>query len=186
MTASGSSVQVSATGGGGGGSYTQIAQVVTSSGATAINFTSIPGTYTSLELKCSANTTDGSPAQLDMNFNGDTSGDYSYGAIYGGDVGGNISSNSATASFAGGVGGGFSTSTLYQADLSINSYANTSFFKSYNGLWMRPNGSGPSNYLSGTDSGTWASTAAITSIALSSSGGGAFLTGSTCTLYGLQ
>ncbi len=77
VTASGSSVQVSATGGGGGGSYTQIAQVVTSSGATAINFTSIPGTYTSLELKCSANTTDGSPAQLDMNFNGDTSGDYS-------------------------------------------------------------------------------------------------------------
>jgi hypothetical protein len=165
--------------------YTQIGTAVTvgSGGATSIDFTSIPSTYTDLILKISARTTRTSTATdwVKIAFNGVTTnltmkllygegsstGSYSDTAIYGG-----ISSNAATSNT-------FGNSEIYIPNYAGNSNKSISFDS------VGETNASTGNYLSLT-SGLWSSSAAITSISLTPYTGPNFMQHTTAYLYGVS
>lgn len=151
----------------------------------SVTFSSIPQTYSGLRMVYVART-DGTGSQrvLYLQFNGDSGAHYNSAGIYGngstptnvGDFGvsvmdvGLISAASAPAGCAG-VG-----------EIIIPAYAATTYYKSVSATTTAQPSSG--SQFSGTFGGTWTSTAAITSVTLTSSGG-SLLAGSTFTLYGV-
>ena len=166
--------------------YTLISSVtVGAGGASNIDFTSIPSTYTDLVLKVSIRTTDASVVDtVGITFNNNTS-NYSYIRIRGN--GTNVTSASGSA--AANVPTGYATadtataSTFGNLEFYIPNYAgstNKSFssdgvsennaIESYTGLWA----------------GLWANTAAITSVKLIPITGANFKQYSTAYLYGIK
>ena len=137
---------------------------VGSGGAPEVEFTSIPSTYTHLQIRAIVRSNRNTGDTLNVRFNSDTSSSYARHGLYGngsstGAVGGtsetqmqewdNIADNSMTANvFAGGI-------------MDILDYANTNKYKTVRSLQGTDvNGSGHI-YLA---SGLWANTSAITSI----------------------
>lgn len=170
-------------------SYESIATVtVGSGGASSITFSSIPATYTHLQLRgiLRSNPTypDGEYGFIRMN--GDSGANYSYHYLAG----------NGSAAFSGGgtdsSGWGVIQLAPNQADLAndfgpniydILDYTNTSKYKTFRGLNGNDrNGSG-SVVLS---SGSWRNTAAISSITIVPGGGTAWLQYSTFALYGIK
>jgi hypothetical protein len=154
---------------GGGTSYESIATVtVGSGGSSTISFTSIPATYTHLQIRGIGRTTTAAAggANFGVRFNSDTSSNYTYHLLSG--------NGSAT-----NAAGGGNTNQVYFADLisrdgntasvysdfviDILDYLNTNKFKTVRGLagWDS-NGSGQI----GLSSGVWRNTNAITAITL--------------------
>jgi hypothetical protein len=150
--------------------------------AASVTFSSIPGTYTDLVLVISARSTySTTDDQINIAYNGTTANQplrYLQGT---GSVA--LSGNSANYPMAGYMPGATTTA---------NTFGNT--------IITLPNYSGSTNKVLSADSvdennaagaaqllvaGGWSSTAAITSIALTSNNGGNFAAGSTFSLYGL-
>ena len=143
--------------------FTLIASsTVGSGGASTIDFTSIPQTYTDLCLKLSGRLSSGSYGNMQVTFNGSTSG---YSNRY-------LQGDGSSASSASG-----NTTSLYLAI--SNSSGGTSTFSS--GEMYIPNYTGSANKSTSTDSvqednattgilrliaGLWSNTAAITSISI--------------------
>ena len=149
------------------GAYDSIATVtVGSGGSSSITFSSIPSTYTHLQLRMyavSAGTYSGSDI---TRFNGDSGANYASHSLYGG-------GNTAN---AGGAASQTSLSTFFTPDATnpavavadILDYANTSKYKTVRGLaGSDRNGSGYMIF----QSGLWMNTAAITSITISAYAG---------------
>ena len=162
-------------------SFESIATVTASGGETSLNFTSIPGTYKSLQIRGYFLSSGGGGGS--MRLNSDTGSNYARHYL-----GGNGSSVFAA---------GSATQTLmFTADQSgttyssvvlidIIDYASTSKYKTmraWNGY--DTNSAGGSTYLY---SGLWQSTSAVTSIQLGTGNfGGTFAAGSTFALYGVK
>jgi hypothetical protein len=162
-------------------SYESIATVTAAGGETSLNFTSIAGTYKSLQIRGWYKSSGGGGGS--MRFNSDTGSNYARHYL-----GGNGSSVFA---------GGNATQTLmFTADQSgstynsvilidIIDYASTSKYKTmraWNGYDI--NAAGGSTYMY---SGLWMSTSAVTSIQLGCGNfGGTFAAGSTFALYGVK
>ena len=162
--------------------FSSIATVtVGSGGASSITFSSIPSTYTHLQIRFSLKTTaDGMP--LIANFNSDTGNNYSKHFVLGqGSVtsaGGSATQNNAN--FYGySVGTSATNPTVGVIDLL--DYANTNKYKTMRTLvGMDSNGSGEI-VLS---SNLWQSTSAISTIAIAS--GGTLAQYSSFALYGVK
>ena len=159
---------------------------VGSGGASTIDFTSIPQTYTDLCIKISGRTSASSGTIWDSPFidfnglttnqstrflfgNGSTAGSANdtrqYGPVYG------VSTNSATASI-------FGSGEIY-----IPNYTSSNY-KSSSGEGVTENNGTTSGQA--LNANLWSSTAAITRITLTPSSGAGFIQYSTATLYGIK
>ena len=168
-----------------GGSFESIATTTLSTSAANIQFTSIPATYTHLQIRGIARTDyAGTPAGLNFRFNSDTASNYSYHGFYGN--GSTITAlNGTSASFgeAGQITGSTKAASIFGVCvLDILDYANTNKYKTTRSLggWDS-NGDGQSTFYSSN----WRSTNAITTITLSA-GAGNFIQYSQFALYGIK
>jgi hypothetical protein len=170
------------------GDYESIATVtVGSGGASSIDFTSIAGTYTHLQVRLLyGNTNTAQTREVIMRFNSDSGNNYADHQLAG-----NGSSASASATT--------STNAIYvsQCDhsssggtsafgvtiIDILDYANTNKYKTSRQLWgWDGNGSGVMRF----SSGLWQNTNAITSIKLLPVSAGDFRQYSHAALYGIK
>ena len=163
--------------------FTKIASVsVGSGGASSIDFTSIPSTYTDLQLVFTARNTGSSNVFTQMTFNGNTSS-YSYRGLYGN--GSSASSFSASAAY------------IYVGDMDLSTYTANTFSSEF--VYV-PNYAGSNNKSVSIDSvnennasaaaayltaALWSNSAAINRITLTP-GGGNYAQYSTATLYGIK
>lgn len=156
--------------------YIPIATQTLGSSASSITFSSIPNTYTDLRLVI---VNLASSVDESLTFNGDTGTNYSVTALAG--SGASASSNNLTSSskivsdLIGAAG-----SSPHMATFDIFSYAGSTNKSVLVSAAMDSNGTG---YVELTI-GLWRSTAAITSLTLTS-GGGNFATGTIATLFGI-
>jgi hypothetical protein len=175
--------------------YTKIASsTVGSGGASTIDFTSIPATYTDLKVCISGRTTQASNIRdyFLIRFNSSTSG-YNRIWLYGYDSSttGTGTATSATYGFAGTINGTDSyAQTFGSADIYIPNYAG-SMKKSFSVDAVMENNS-TTTYMLNFTAGLWDNTAAITSITLFPAGGnistpvGNFAEHTTAYLYGIK
>jgi len=155
--------------------YTPIASVTATGSSTVISFTSIPQTYTDLVVVFTGFATTGN---FYIRVNSDSSAVYSQTDIRGnGTVAG---SSRETAQSNVYIGDYISDpiSTISNAVMHFNNYANTTTFKTF---LLRGNNSAK---FTGLTAGLWRSTAAITGISVHSSGAN-FDSTSVATLYGI-
>ena len=163
-------------------SFESIATVtVGSGGASSADFTSIPGTYTHLQVRFIAAS---SSADMDIwaRFNSDSGNNYALHRIYGdgSSVAAGAESSSNAIDFFGRTGSGTSNFSANVAD--ILDYANTNKYKTARVLYGRDsNGSGYMMF----SSGLWMSYNAITSISLFPQSG-SFTQYSHFALYGIK
>jgi hypothetical protein len=172
------------------GSYDSIATTTLSSAQATITFSSIPATYSHLQLRCfmPPNNSGVGDAFQRLQFNGDTGSTYSGHWISGnGSAAGNGNTVSTTSiPFA--VVTGIGNSSLYPSAsiTDILDYSSTVKYKtlqSITGIEQNTNAGGTSQlYLF---SGNWRNTAAITSISFNSAYG-SFVSGSSFALYGIK
>jgi hypothetical protein len=171
-------------------SYESIATGTVGSGGTAnITFSSIPSTYTHLQIRGIArNTYTGGTGGVDNLFiqlNGDTANNYSAHSLDGyGTTAGSQYYNAETFGFWIMQSGGTGTQPFGAFVLDILDYANTNKYKTIRGL-AGIDGNGYGRIVLG--SGNWRNTNAVTSIKLYSSGGSYNLAQyTTLALYGIK
>jgi hypothetical protein len=148
-------------------SYESIATVTVGSGGSAtIEFTSIPATYTHLQIRgiardSRANTN----SDFSLRFNGDSATNYSFHTLEG--TGSAVSSGAATnatdISIANISGNSAGSNTFGASIADILDYANTNKYKTVRSLGGHDN-NGSGNIK--MESGNWRSTSAVTSITL--------------------
>jgi hypothetical protein len=162
-------------------SYESIA-TATPSGTGTVTFSSIPSTYTSLQIRFSL-LTDSSGWSCYLRFNGDTGSNYVYHYIAG--TGSVVQAAGVTANtridFAS-LNSGSNTSFPTVGIIDIHDYASTTknkVIRDFAGI--DKNGSGDVNLISGL----WLNTAAITSVSLIVPVA-SFSTGTTFSLYGIK
>ena len=174
-------------------SYESIATTTVGSGGSAyVEFTSIPATYTHLQIRFIARTTHSGPADCYMRYNGDTGSNYTAHYLRGDGA-------SASAGFA-----GTSVSTVYAGKLSYNTtapysnafsavvidilnYKDTNKYKTSRVLsGFDTNGNGTYPGFVDFMSGLWMNTSAITSIRLFSGDSANFPEYSSFALYGIK
>ena len=164
--------------------FTKIASVsVGAGGASSIDFTSIPATYTDLCVKLSGRSARAAQQadNLFITFNSTTSG-YTMRALTGnGSSAGSVSYSSRYASFAIDAAGSTS-STFSNHEIYIPNYAGANY-KSYSADSVSENNA--SNAQSDLIAGLWSNTAAITSISLLPEVS-TWVQYSTATLYGIK
>ena len=174
--------------------YVAIATVtVASSGATIIDFTSIPQTYTDLCVMLSARTdrNDGDYDNLKITFNNSTTG-YSartLGAVLGSTFSGqNLGQSDAIYTMAYGSTQTLPANIFSNVFLYIPNYtgSNNKTFNTEMG-YANSKSSAPNNdWLLIVGSGLWSNTSAITSIKLDPEYGSKFVQYSTATIYGIK
>lgn len=156
---------------------------VGSGGASSIDFTSIPQTYTDLVIKTSARNTSTSTTMY-LEFNGSGGTAYSVRLLYGdGSAAGSTSSSSrANIKNDGGADdSGYTASTFASSEIYIPNYTSSNYKSvSIDGV---PENNATTTYMNMV-AGLWSSTSAITSIKLTLYTGN-FAQYSTATLYGV-
>lgn len=166
--------------------YKAIATVtVGSGGASNIEFTSIPGTYTDLCVLASLRNNDNTynDVQVYVYFNGSTSS-YSRRTLYSATTyAGSTNASNSIALFCNIPS--FTSSTFSNSTLYILNYAGSNY-KSFSVDNVTENNSGTADtqYMS-LVAGLWSNTAAITSVKLTPNAG-SFVQYSTATLYGIK
>ena len=174
-------------------SYQSIATVSVGAGSTStVSFTSIPSTFTQLQIRAILRNTSGGSGSKDlfMNFNGDTNTNYrQYKVLFGdGSSAASAASGTSTAALNKISPAHFledgNTASIYNAFVcDILDYRDTNKYKvtrSFTGQDL--NGSGRLNLFSGL----WQSTSAITSIDLTVEGGNNFKQYTQFALYGIK
>jgi len=146
------------------GAYDSIATTTVSTATASITFSSIPATYTHLQVRFIASMTASGPDDLKIRFNGDTASNYTRHYLYGS---GSTAGAGASASIAFGAIGvntlPTTASTFGAGVVDILDYANTNKYKTLRALaGYDANGSG---YIA-LSSSLWQSSSAITSIEL--------------------
>lgn len=173
------------------GAYDSIATTtVGAGGAASITFSSIPSTYTHLQVRLlskESGTGTGGP-NIVAALNSDTTGTNYYSHYLGGD-GSSPNAGGVQASGYYCLVGNTATSNASYANMfgamvvDILDYANTSKYKTVRSLWGHDrNGSGEV----GLDSSLWKNTTAISSITLSVVGGTNFTQYTSAALYGIK
>lgn len=175
-------------GAGGGVSNTALELISTYYGSgseSTISFSSIPSTFKHLQLRIVARTSlVGNYYNFDMQLNGDTSTNYAFHQLYGnGSSVGAYGVSSVNRMRAGIFDGSTSTTNSFGvAIIDIPDYANTSkkkSIRSFNGNTGQP--------TMNLFSGSWQSTAAISTITIMYNGGNLNpISGSRFSLYGVQ
>ena len=166
-------------------SYESIATVTVGSGGTSsyVEFTSIPSTYTDLQVRALYGTTSVDSTSI-MRINADTSSVYAYHYIIG--TGSTIFTGASINRDLGHLtdrNGGGLTSSPSVAIIDYLDYANTNKFKTVRILQgYDANGSGNINF----ESNLWRSTSAITSIQIYAPSGGSIVQNSKFALYGIK
>jgi hypothetical protein len=159
---------------------TEVAIATTTLGTnSAINFTSIPGTYTDLRLVLNGFWTSGGPSDLMIRFNSDSATNYSYTRLRGN--GSAASSNRYTSVSQIELIETLSSTNPGLSTFDIFSYAGSTFKTVLGNGNCDMNGSG--NVVNIV--GLWRSTSAITAIELKSTNNDLLGTGTTATLYGI-
>jgi len=167
------------------GAYDSIATATGTGSNATITFSSIPSTYTHLQVRyinrdTNAGTTDN---PLNMQFNGDSNtGNYKTHRLYGNGV--SAFADSYSLSIAGSGVSNNNTNTFYAAGvIDVLDYANTSKYTTVRSLsgWDG-NGSGYIWMISEL----WMNTSAINSISFSFYSGGNFGTNTQIALYGIK
>ena len=168
------------------GSFESISTVSLNSSQATIEFTSIPATYTHLQLRFIARGSYGSDSGVHIRFNSDTGSNYSRHRVYGENTtAGSDGSDNNTEMVAGKIG---NVSNIFGAAIiDILDYANTNKYKTIRGLVGHDrNASGGIVLLA---SGNWRNTNAVTSILLrldDYSLGGEWQQYSQFSLYGIK
>jgi hypothetical protein len=168
------------------GSYESIATVTSTGSSGDLVFSSIPGTYTHLQIRGILRTNDtGSFNNQRMRFNSDSTSSYAFHLLTG--DGTTITSSSTTTAgsindFMRAPGTGVSSGIFSVAVIDILDYANTNKYKTVRILQGGDQNAGGNL---GLNSALWMKTDAITNITISPSGGTAE-SGSTFALYGIK
>ena len=166
--------------------FTKIASVtVGSGGASSIDFTSIPSTYTDLKVVQSCRTSGASYYEYLMaEFNGDTNAsNYAFLYLY---SNGATGSGSASLKFGGYANAASATSnTFSNGELYIPNYAGSNQKSFSTDSVAESNSSTTGQFMAALHAGKWSDTSAITSIKLIPNSG-TFLQYSTATLYGIS
>ena len=175
------------------GSYESIATTTLSSAASTITFSSIPSTYTHLQVRFIGKsvTTNGTYDALLMRFNSDTATNYSQHAIIG-------NGTSAVVDVNNGVGyiivdpiasSGAIANNFGVGIIDILDYTNTNKFKTIkNTSGFDNNATGGTNFQYGyktESSGNWRSTSAISTITFNTGSASNFAQYSQFALYGI-
>jgi hypothetical protein len=161
--------------------YTQIgtAQVVGAGGASSIDFTSIPSTYTDLVLKVSVRWSNAGPDGFNISFNGSTSS-FTCRFLEGS---GSAAASSTGTRLAGGLEGtAYTANTFGSVDIYIPNYAGSTN-KSYSIDSVTENNA--TQAFSQLIAGLWSNTSAINQITLAPSSG-TFVQYSSAYLYGVS
>jgi len=158
---------------------------VGSGGSSSITFSSIPSTYTHLQIRAMATVTStGSGCYMDMRFNSDSGSNYSDHGMSGdgSSVTSYGSANSNAVNFFQRVNN-MSTTAPSVCVIDILDYANTNKYKTVRNLQGNDrNGSGELTFRSGS----WRNTNAISSISIAFGGSYTLAQGSSFTLYGIK
>jgi len=158
-----------------GSTYTPIATQTLGSTATTITFSSIPSTYTDLQIVTSVTSTSSTASAMYIRFNSDTASNYSYTYLYGtGSAAGSARSSNQSNIYFGSASSQEVTTNIGF----VNSYANSSVYKT---CICRESAS-KTEALACV--GLWRSTSAISTIDLFTTGY-VFSAGSTFSLYGI-
>ena len=168
------------------GAYDSIATVtVGSGGASSVSFTSIPATYTHLQVRimCIPSSSD-QPIMRVGNGSIDTGSNYTRHSLNGNGVSAGAYGQAPTNQFnIYGYSVGGSTTNPTVAIIDLLDYANTSKYKTTRILsGMDSNGSGEVDF----NSGLWMNTAAVTNIRIFSESGSNWSTTSSFALYGIK
>lgn len=172
-------------GGGAATAYESIATATGTGSSGVITFSSIPGTYTHLQIRGIARTS--AALTLDntlVNFNGDTASNYTFHNLIGDGsaaVTGGFSARTFGAIYSSETGTSAAANLMGTSVTDILDYASTSKFKT-----MRAFAGGDNNGAGSVaiTSSLWRSTSAITSITLT--GNSNFTTSTTFALYGIK
>lgn len=170
--------------------FESIATVSVAAGNTSstLSFTSIPGTYTHLQIRGIGRTNRSTPADMDslaLQFNSDTSSNYADHRLAGnGSSAGATNDTSATTMSFFRLANTYVASTYMGAQvIDVLDYANTNKYKTVRALGgVDNNGSGQV----ALNSGLWRNTSAITSITLKPDVGSAFTEYTKFALYGIK
>jgi hypothetical protein len=165
-----------------GSTYTPVATTTISGSSTATyTFSSIPSSYTDLELVINATSVGASDYAARISFNGDTtSGLYSWCLARG--MGSTISGINYSSQNDIAMTTNYSImQTPSTIRVSLQNYSNSSTYKTILGRFNQVN---PAGKTASTFAGTWRNTNAISSITITI-GGDYFGAGSTLTLYGI-
>lgn len=162
-------------------SYESIATVTGTGSASTLSFTSIPSTYTHLQIRGINNDTVG--YFVSATFNSDTAANYTIHQLYG--------DGTTIAAYGGaganyiyaGVAGYVSSLTVAPMIMDILDYTNTNKFKTCRMLTGNDSNGSATGYMQ-SNSGLWRSTSAITRIDLTMAG--SFSTNATFALYGIR
>lgn len=173
------------------GAYDSIATVTLSS-TTTITFSSIPATYTHLQIRITAKTDRPTYNNdlVSLRFNGDTASSYTSHHVKG--TGAGASTEAAVSLnkiyLGGNIGDTVNAAQNYgSAIIDLLDYASTSKYKTMRSLsGYDANGGGSDPGIVSLSSGLWSSTAAITSITLLAGEGTGLASGSTAALYGIK
>ena len=163
--------------------YTLISSNVLTSGAATVTFSSIPATYTDLQIFCSARDADTGGAVVALSFNGVTTNLSSRNLTGNGSAASSGSSTSALAISARSDSGDRTANTFGNSSFYVTNYASSTLNKSVSvDSVEETNATGA--FMNMT-AGLWSSTATITSLTLTP-GVANFVTGSSFYLYGIK
>jgi hypothetical protein len=168
---------------GAAGSYESIATVIVSTAVANVDFTSIPSTYTHLQIRGIARAS--SLSELRIQFNGDTASNYSWHGLSGNGTTARSDNGTSSPRISAAYYNGLpSTASIFGAFvIDILDYANTNKYKTTRALvGYDANGSGGPSL----DSGNWRNTNAITSIKLFLDSTYTFQQYSQIALYGIK
>jgi hypothetical protein len=164
-------------------SYESISTVtVGAGGSSSITFSSIPSTYTHLQIRASYQDTSASGIQSQtFRFNGDSAANYNWHYIFGDGASATAGSSVSASSIFGGQIITPNNSSFATSIIDILDYKDTNKYKTTRGLAGNDqNGSGRVLFISGS----WRSTSAITSIVFSTAAN--FAQYSSFALYGIK
>jgi hypothetical protein len=168
-----------------------IQRITAAGGETSFSFTGIPQTYTSLQIRGLAKDAQAvtGTTQINFTFNGDSGANYGYHWLNGNGTSAAVSSSIGntfgTIYFAG--LGNTSLANMYGTSITdIQDYASTTKNKTTRSFSGGNGNLTTTNFRVALTSNLWLSTAAITSITLTSGSGSTFIAGSTFALYGMK
>jgi hypothetical protein len=167
--------------------YELIASQTLASSAATITFSSIPQTYTDIEIRAVGRNT-GAASQFNLRFNGDSGANYGYTFLDddGGAAARSTRATNRTQADVGGLFGSSQAASLFAPNtFYIMSYTNTSMAKSVIGMAVASNSSGIVLDYVQTVVSVWRNTAAITSVTCVTNAN-SFDVGTTVALYGIK
>lgn len=166
------------------GSMVTIAQIITAGSQTAVDFSSIPNTYTDIEIIYSAGSQAGTSVdEMYAQINGDTGAHYNYNYTYNSGAGvADGATTGDTKMYMQEIPTGLSSTIVMVGRILIPNYAGLIAGKGVMNDMFYATGV---NMRNGTSKGIWQSAAAVTDFKLFFTSGGAFSNGSVFTLRGI-